>query len=94
MKVNVRTTVTVTTFFVEDPPDGGAGIGQHHWQAIATAHRYNGEVRPAGLPTQEHALLSGLAFEAITTRVSADAEETAAKGALKALFDRLALSQT
>ena len=89
MNATPKNTVSVTTFFIEDPPDGGAGIGKHPWQAVATAHAFDADLRPPGLATQEAAVLSGQAFVAVTSRATAQSEEMAAQGALRMLLERL-----
>lgn len=88
MNVTTETNVAVTTFCVKDPPTQGA-VPPHPWEAVASAHVYNPHSRPSGLHTQEQAVLSGEAFEVVTARASGVTEESAARGALGLLFQRL-----
>jgi hypothetical protein len=85
----IGTSCFVTAFRV-DPPPAVEPIPRHEWMAVATAHVYDAQQRPQGVPTEELAIMSGVVMQSVHGRGTARSEAGALKVALHALIFQLA----
>ncbi len=88
MKAEKRSTISVTTFYVDNHEPTAAGIDRYSWFAVATIHSYNALSSPGGLASHSQAVLSGEAFEVLTARATAPTEQGAAKAAVNEVLSQ------